>query len=61
MSEWNHALCLYCYKQAEPGREPVRLKDPLLEVCCKCSAKTVDGIYYRDDPNAYRHCQHSDD
>ena len=49
-SKWTHPICRKDYAVMEPGREPTRVKDMPIELCCWCGDKTVDGIYYRADP-----------
>lgn len=41
-------LGLRCHAQGEPGREPVRMKGPMLERCVDCGVETKSGIYVRD-------------
>lgn len=56
MSRWTHVSCLACFHVKYPDKTPHRL-DPAhreSEVCCYCSAKTVSGIYVRDDPNTLK-------
>jgi hypothetical protein len=60
MSDWTHTVCEECYQQLEPGREPVRVVVPSKETCCRCGETTDDGIYYRDNPKSYRHCNHEE-
>ena len=60
MSRWTHAICSTCYRIKEGQRPPVTVEDAPLESCCYCSAMTVDGIYYRDDPVNTRSCNHKD-
>lgn len=50
MSEWTHAICEPCWHLKCPGREPVRLTSPDVEICCWCGNATVRGIYFREDP-----------
>lgn len=50
MSKWNHLLCRFCYRQLEPGRKPVTLKEAEVDSCCRCTKDTSSGIYYRKDP-----------
>ncbi len=50
-SKWTHNLCRACYQIVEPDRAPFtlrRVETP--EVCCFCKKDTIDGIYYRSDP-----------
>jgi hypothetical protein len=48
---WTHPICIDCYNQEEPGREPTRVKGDWIQVCCFCGQTTKDGIYYRFDPS----------
>ena len=50
MADWTHTICEACWRKREPGREPVRLKNPTAEPCCFCGAVTRDGIFVRQDP-----------
>ena len=50
MSRWTHSICESCWRKRELGRQPVRLKDPQLELCCFCGYTHASGIYVREDP-----------
>lgn len=51
MSErWNHPICDDCWKEREPDREPVRIKNPSEHTCCFCGVGTTSGIWVRQDP-----------
>jgi hypothetical protein len=52
VSVWNHAICAECWFERNPGRRPVRLVDPEVEVCCYCREKRAAGIYVRGEPAA---------
>jgi len=52
---WTHSICLICWENNQPGREPVTVKCGK-EVCCFCGRDTEDGIYIREDPKELR-CQ----
>ena len=43
----NHPVCEYCWILRTGDREPVRLVERELDLCCFCGAKTDDGIYVR--------------
>lgn len=58
MSDWTHSLCRECYRHEEPGRTPYRIKDDSTHTCCRCGEPTSAGIYYRNQPDAYKHCTH---
>jgi len=49
MSIWQHTVCGDCWAEREPSRSPVRMKHPVVEVCCDCNAITESGIYMRGD------------
>lgn len=51
MAEWTHSICGPCWDQREPGRAPLRLKEPDTEICCFCGTATTSGIYVRQDPD----------
>jgi hypothetical protein len=59
MSGWTHTLCEDCWDLLEPGREAVRVKDPPIELCCRCGALVNSGIYYRFEPKGFDYCDHS--
>lgn len=40
-------ICLECWHRREGDREPVRVKEPELELCQFCRAQTSAGIYTR--------------
>jgi hypothetical protein len=44
-----------CFVDRNPGREPVRLREPEREVCVFCGQTTEDGIYVRVDPSTAEH------
>ena len=54
MSKWTHPLCERCWYQVEPDKEAVRFINPDDEICCRCSAMTSHGIYYRYDPELFQ-------
>jgi len=56
MSNWTHPVCGLCYDDLEPGREPVRLRAPEMESCCRCGFPTRAGIYYRANPRNMPNC-----
>lgn len=58
MSRWTHSVCDDCYGVLEPGRQPTRLIEAVLEFCCRCGDLTASGIYYRADPLEMHHCAH---
>jgi hypothetical protein len=41
-------VCNTCFAERNPGRTPVRLRDPNVERCCYCGAITEAGIYVRE-------------
>lgn len=49
-SRWTHPICRDCYEDEAPGREPYRMVEPELKVCCWCGQDTREGIFYREDP-----------
>jgi len=51
VSRWRHSLCDPCFAEVRPDVNPVRLREPDEEVCCRCAEFTVSGIYYRADPD----------
>ena len=59
MSEWTHAICYKCWREREPGREPIRVTEPEDEACCYCGGVASAGIYRRDDPKKMN-CRHED-
>ena len=56
--EWTHSICDECWHRRDPERVPVRLTEPIVELCCFCGELTVSGIYVRHDPQELD-CQHS--
>jgi hypothetical protein len=60
MSRWIHSICEDCYEEQEPGRKPVRVREPEEETCCFCGKPTTDGIFYRFDPSKLK-CEHDDE
>jgi hypothetical protein len=50
---WTHDICESCWKQRNPGREPVRTTVRTTEaeqaVCCFCGKRTAAGICVRED------------
>ena len=53
---WTHVICRHCYEDEEPGRDPVRVRNPAMDHCCFCGIETADGIFYRAHPNRARKC-----
>lgn len=53
MSKWTHSMCEVCYQILEPDRLIVRLINPDLEACCRCSQGHQSGIYYRAHPDMF--------
>lgn len=48
---WTQPLCGQCwYAEHGTSRQPSRLMNPEVEVCCMCGQETVAGIYIRRDP-----------
>ena len=47
---WNQPCCLDCWAKYNPGRQPVRLRAAIREICVYCNYETLDGIYIRIDP-----------
>jgi hypothetical protein len=41
------AICDHCWRKEEPGRVPIRLKQPDGERCYACGSETLSGIYVR--------------
>lgn len=52
MSRWQHNICLLCWDHLNPGREPIRIKDPNDRTCCYCGNVTLDGILVRENPDS---------
>jgi hypothetical protein len=48
---WSHSSCSACWKDLNPNREPVRLKDPEKDICCICAQTHSSGIIIRRDPD----------
>jgi hypothetical protein len=44
-------LCDTCWKAQNPGRGPIRLREPEPEPCYSCQEMTKSGIYIRADVN----------
>jgi len=55
---WRHAICDRCWHDYGPPREPIRLREPEIEICCFCGNPTRSGIYFRYDPSATKFCAH---
>jgi len=51
MANWNQPMCDPCFRQQNPGREPMRLMTPEIEYCCNCGVFNTSGIYVRIDPD----------
>jgi hypothetical protein len=47
---WTHPICETCWKERNPNREPVTVKDDEVEKCCYCGKATSAGIYIRENP-----------
>lgn len=45
----SHPMCRECWEEKNPQREPVRIRDPELEMCCWCGLPTNEGIFVRAD------------
>ena len=60
MSKWNHAICVSCWNEKNPGRPAVSIVDEHrdIETCCYCGEHTRDGIYVRANPNETEFCEH---
>jgi hypothetical protein len=41
-------ICICCWEERQPDREPVRLREPEDERCCWCGTPTRSGIYVRE-------------
>jgi len=52
---WTQPICLGCYAERCPGREPLRMIDPPEERCCDCAMTTNMGVYLRVDPSTVAH------
>lgn len=50
ISKWRHTICTSCWKLRNGERDPVRMKDPELEICCWCHKLHSSGIYVRNNP-----------
>jgi len=57
---WTHSLCDSCYQALEEGREPVVMKNPEREICCRCGVVTTSGIYYRTEIGFLKKCDFKD-
>jgi hypothetical protein len=44
-------MCWPCWQDAQPHRRPVRVVWPNPEVCHRCGAPTIAGIYVRKAPD----------
>ena len=53
-SRWEHPQCSACWYETHPGRTPVRLVVPEMEMCCRCGLMTSAGIYVRADAKEER-------
>lgn len=52
MSRWNHPMCVACWNERHPDRDPVcagGLAERSL-TCCFCQEPTIAGIFVRADP-----------
>lgn len=49
---WTQPSCGTCWDERNPGRAPVRLREPDEETCVYCGKRHRSGIYVRIDPNA---------
>lgn len=47
---WTHLMCVACWIDKNPGRQPHRLSEPQKETCAWCGKENTDGIYMRADP-----------
>lgn len=47
MSNWTHSICMACWNQKYPNREPAVCTGELVETCCFCEKITTEGIYIR--------------
>ncbi len=47
---WTHSICGICWRANEPNRDPVRVLEGELALCCLCGRETREGIYIRQDP-----------
>jgi hypothetical protein len=52
---WTQPICEDCWFRLNPGRKPVRLKEPGAEKCVECGSDTTSGIYVRIDPAQAKH------
>lgn len=63
MSGWSQPCCERCWIENNTSwelgpdgidqqtiRQPTRITDPQLELCCHCGYETIVGIYIRIDP-----------
>lgn len=57
MSGWNHCLCHDCWVELRGDRVPVRVTGVPDEGCCRCGKPTNSGIYIRDTPMKFEHCE----
>lgn len=47
---WTQPVCDKCWESMNPGRSPIRLQEPDVEMCCYCGFATKGGIYVRVNP-----------
>jgi hypothetical protein len=53
-SKWNHSMCVICWYEKNPEREPHVITDADEDTCCFCGLKSKAGIYVREDPKDLR-------
>ena len=51
---WTHPLCLSCWCEMHPNRQPVRVRGAGVDMCCRCGMLTSAGIYVRADASKER-------
>lgn len=47
---WTQPCCAACWRERNPGRKPVALKDAERETCVHCGLSAQSGIFVRIDP-----------
>ena len=47
---WTQPICTACASKRYPGRQMVKMIDPIVEICVDCGKNTLSGIYIRVSP-----------
>jgi hypothetical protein len=59
-SSWTQPICLGCWNEQHPDRQPTTVATLVLstpEFCCYCGEAATSGIYVRVDPATVPHPQ----